>query len=72
MANLPDNFSQNAFNRRMSGFGYGSNSSGRVVELRLKLADIERRTDAVQNELNRLDDQWGEVNEEIKSLEVAC
>lgn len=63
----PDNFNQAAFDRRM-----GSNSNGRVVELRLKLADIERRTDAVQNELNRLDNQWGEVNEEIKSLEVAC
>ncbi|BCZ75877.1 hypothetical protein [Acetobacter phage phiAX1] len=63
----PDNFNQAEFDRRMGG-----NSNGRVIELRLKLADIERRTNAVQNELNRLDNQWGEVNEEIKSLEVAC
>ncbi|WP_046901050.1 hypothetical protein [Gluconobacter oxydans] len=68
----PDNFSDVAFNHRMAGFGYGSNSGGRVVELQLKLKDIERRSDAVQNELNRLDEQWSETNNELKSLEVAC
>ncbi|MCW2264122.1 peptidoglycan hydrolase CwlO-like protein [Gluconobacter cerinus] len=68
----PDNINQAALNHRMAGFGYGSNSGGRVVELQLKLKDIERRSDAVQNELNRLDEQWSEVNNEIKSLEVAC
>ncbi|MBS1040972.1 hypothetical protein JK203_08930 [Gluconobacter cerinus] len=68
----PDNFNQAAFNHRMAGFGYGSNSGGRVVELQLKLKDIERRSDAVQNELNRLDEQWSETNNELKSLEVAC
>ena len=68
----PDNFIDADFNHRMAGFGYGSNSGGRVVELRLKLKDIERRSDAVQNELNRLDEQWSETNNELKSLEVAC
>lgn len=68
----PDNFNDAAFNHRMAGFGYGSNSGGRVVELQLKLKDIERRSDAMQNELNRLDEQWAETNNELKSLEVAC
>lgn len=67
----PDNFSARWHDHAMTQMGFGSNSEPQMRSLRKELADIERRTDAVQNELNRLDDRWSEVNAEIVALETA-